>query len=110
MEHAPVVNSQSRVFQNDSKCSKSEFQGTSDSRQITLTNQKRNLSHVQSTCSSKTPRTQLPSLRSAAEAKPTNIYIYIYIYMYIYINNNYPNEAIYIYIHIYIYNMYKMAA
>ena len=67
----PVVNSQSRVFQNDSKYSKSELQGTSDSKQLTLTSQKRNLSHVQSTCSSKTPRTQLPSLRSAAEANPT---------------------------------------
>ena len=53
----PVVNSQSRVFQNDSKYSKSELQGTSDSKQLTLTSQKRNLSHVQSTCSSKTPRT-----------------------------------------------------
>ena len=72
MEHAPVVNSQSRVFQNDSKYSKSELQATSDSKKPTLTSQKRNLSHVQSNCSSKTPRTQLPSLRSAAEAKPTN--------------------------------------
>ena len=53
----PIVNIQSRVFQNDSKYSKGELQGTSDSKQLTLTSQKRNLSHVQSTCSSKTPRT-----------------------------------------------------
>merc|ERR1712127_655156 len=67
-----IAHSQSRVFQNDSKYSKSELQGTSDSKKLTQTSQKRNLSHVQSTCSSKTPRTQLPSVRSAAEAKPTN--------------------------------------
>ena len=40
----PVVNSQSRVFQNDSKYSKSELQGTSDSKKLTQTS--RNLSHV----------------------------------------------------------------
>ena len=45
----------------DSKYSKSELLGTSDSKKLTQTSQKRNLSHVQSTCSSKTPRTQLPS-------------------------------------------------
>ena len=46
---------------------KRELQGTPDSEKITLTSQKRNLSHVQSTCSSKTPTTQLPSLSTALD-------------------------------------------
>ena len=77
----PVVNSQSRVFQNDSKYSKSGLQGTSDSKKLILTSQKRNLSHVQSTCSSKTPRT-LTTIFEVGGRGEAYKYIYIYIYIY----------------------------